>query len=220
MTFGINTIESHHQLNGRYMKNIVLDETPSLLYNLRLCFGSSFNSKSSLFARKKMQNTVHIKTLSEQDTIDAGRAIGKVLRPGDMITLLGDLGCGKTRLAKGIISEALGIKVDEVISPSFTLVNRYEGSLTIDHADLYRVGRDALEELGLMEVLELQGVLLIEWASDEEPVSESELRVFFFSDENDNYRLLELNYLVSGAWDERFPDSLKNRSIKCQTKER
>ena len=90
-----------------------------------------------------MQNTVHIKTLSEQDTIDAGRAIGKVLRPGDMITLLGDLGCGKTRLAKGIISEALGIEVDEVISPSFTLVNRYEGSLTIDHADLYRVGRDA-----------------------------------------------------------------------------
>ena len=167
-----------------------------------------------------MQNTVHIKTLSEQDTIDAGRAIGKVLRPGDMITLLGDLGCGKTRLAKGIISEALGIEVDEVISPSFTLVNRYEGSLTIDHADLYRVGRDALEELGLMEVLELQGVLLIEWASDEEPVSESELRVFFFSDENDNYRLLELNYLVSGAWDERFPDSLKNRSIKCQTQER
>jgi hypothetical protein len=71
-----------------------------------------------------------------------------------------------------------------------------------------------------MEVLELEGVLLIEWASDEEPVSESELRVFFFSDENDNYRLLELNYLVSGAWDERFPDSLKNRSIKCQTKER
>ena len=189
------------------------------MYNLRLHFGSSFNSKSSLFARKKMQNTVHIKTHSEQDTIDAGRAIGKVLRSGDMITLLGDLGCGKTRLAKGIISESLGIPVDEVISPSFTLVNRYEGSLTIDHADLYRVGRDALEELGLMEVLELEGVLLIEWASDEDPVSESELRVFFFSDENDNYRLLEFNYLVSGAWDERFPDSLKTRSIKCQTQE-
>jgi tRNA threonylcarbamoyladenosine biosynthesis protein TsaE len=166
-----------------------------------------------------MLNKILIKSHSEQDTIDFGRAIGSVLVSGDFITLLGDLGSGKTRLAKGIISEALGIPVDEVISPSFTLVNRYEGSFTIDHADLYRVGGNAVEELGLMEILQLKGALLIEWASDEDPVSESELRVFFISDENDNYRLLEFNFVVSGAWDERFQNFLKNRSIKFQTLE-
>jgi tRNA threonylcarbamoyladenosine biosynthesis protein TsaE len=166
-----------------------------------------------------MLTKILIKSHSEQDTIDVGRAIGSVLVSGDFITLLGDLGSGKTRLAKGIISGALGIPVDEVISPSFTLVNRYEGSFTIDHADLYRVGGNAVEELGLMEILQLKGALLIEWASDEDPVSESELRVFFISDENDNYRLLELNFVVSGAWDERFQNFLKNRSIKFQTLE-
>jgi tRNA threonylcarbamoyladenosine biosynthesis protein TsaE len=178
------------------------------------------STQKPLFLRvKEMLNKILIKSHSEQDTIDVGRAIGSVLMSGDFITLLGDLGSGKTRLAKGIISEALGIPVDEVISPSFTLVNRYEGSLTIDHADLYRVGGKAVEELGLMEILQLQGALLIEWASDEDPVSESELRVFFISDENDNYRLLELNFVVSGAWDERFQNFLENRSIKFQTLE-
>ncbi|MFH0957476.1 MAG: tRNA (adenosine(37)-N6)-threonylcarbamoyltransferase complex ATPase subunit type 1 TsaE [Pseudomonadota bacterium] len=166
-----------------------------------------------------MQNRVHVITGSEIETINTGRMIGKVLRPGDLITLLGDLGCGKTRLAKGIISEALGIAVDEVISPSYTLVNRYEGSLTIDHADLYRVGKSAIEELGLMEILQMEGALLIEWASDEDPVAECELRVCFGSNEDDNYRLLEFNYLVSGAWNERFPNSLKNRSTNPQAQE-
>ncbi len=178
------------------------------------------STQKPVFLRvKEMLNKILIKSHSEQDTIDVGRAIGSVLMSGDFITLLGDLGSGKTRLAKGIISEALGIPVDEVISPSFTLVNRYEGSLTIDHADLYRVGGKAVEELGLMEILQLQGALLIEWASDEDPVSESELRVFFISDENDNYRLLELNFVVSGFWDERFQNFLENRSIKFQTLE-
>lgn len=165
-------------------------------------------------ARRQMLNRIRIKSSSEQDTVGIGRIIGEELTPGDMITLIGNLGCGKTRLAKGVVSQAIGIPAIDVVSPSFTIVNRYEGTLTIDHADLYRVGPQAVEELGLSEILELGGVLITEWASDEDELAETELRVFFYGDQEENSRKLEFNYRVTGTWDKRFPSSLKNRSMQ------
>ncbi|MGC8603575.1 MAG: tRNA (adenosine(37)-N6)-threonylcarbamoyltransferase complex ATPase subunit type 1 TsaE [Desulfomonilaceae bacterium] len=153
-----------------------------------------------------MINKIIVKSNSERQTIAIGEALGEVLCSGDIISLIGDLGCGKTRLAKGVISKALEVPIDEINSPSFTIVNRYVGPLTIDHADLYRVGPGAIEELGLMEIVDSAGVLLIEWASQEAPISEYELRATFASGEEENCRILGFEFRESGTWNRRLPE--------------
>lgn len=102
-------------------------------------------------------------TKSESETADLGRKIGEQLSGGEIITLSGDLGAGKTALTKGI---ALGLGVSEtVVSPTFTLMNEYSGRLTLYHYDAYRLsgGREAYEA-GITEYFgEKEGVCVIEW---------------------------------------------------------
>jgi len=95
-------------------------------------------------------------------TASLGAAIAVRLAPGDAVLLKGDLGSGKTTLARAILA-ALGVK-ENVPSPTFTLVQAYETpGLTVSHYDLYRLKRESeLEELGLDEALD-QGAALIEW---------------------------------------------------------
>ena len=86
------------------------------------------------------------------------------LKGGDIIGLVGDLGSGKTTFTKGI-ARGLKIKEDEVNSPTFTLMNVYEGRLSVFHFDLYRL--DQIKEilnLGYEEFLYGEGVSVIEWA--------------------------------------------------------
>lgn len=100
---------------------------------------------------------------SEEETIKLGASISKFLKPGDLVLLYGDLGCGKTTLVKGI---AQGLMVDPeiyVTSPSFSLVNIYNGKYTIYHIDLYRLESIEIEELGIYEFLN-EGIVVIEWA--------------------------------------------------------
>ncbi len=99
----------------------------------------------------------------EEDTILLGREIGKLLRPGDLVLLYGDLGTGKTTFIKGI-AQALNVDPEVYItSPTFSIVNIYEGEYTIYHIDLYRLVGDEIEDLGIWEYLN-EGILLIEWA--------------------------------------------------------
>ena len=106
--------------------------------------------------------TVHAPTADHTHAL--GRALGRAAFPGAVIALVGELGAGKTVLAKGI---AAGLGVPGTVqSPSFILVASHpDGRLPLWHADLYRLG-DASElfELGLDEVLEADGVCVIEWA--------------------------------------------------------
>ena len=97
----------------------------------------------------------------EAATIAAGETLAKLLLPGDVIALTGDLGAGKTTLVRGLL-QALGHD-GEVPSPSFALVQPYEDvDPPVWHADLYRVEDDAeLVELGLDSLGE--GVLIVEW---------------------------------------------------------
>jgi tRNA threonylcarbamoyladenosine biosynthesis protein TsaE len=90
-------------------------------------------------------------------------AIAAAARAGDLISLVGDLGAGKTQFAKGF-GAALGI-TDTIVSPSFVLMAEYRGRLPLFHVDLYRLA-DAAEALagGLIDDRQVEGVTLVEWA--------------------------------------------------------
>ncbi len=102
-----------------------------------------------------------------EETFELGEKIGAGLRGGEMIFLTGTLGAGKTLLTKGIVS-ALGFEMDEVTSPSFTLVNLYRAeTFDVYHIDLWRIeeSRNARFAVGLDEILENErAIVIIEWA--------------------------------------------------------
>ena len=100
---------------------------------------------------------------SDMETERIGYALGKELRKGDVVSLRGSLGAGKTVLAKGI-ARALGI-TESIVSPTFTLVQEYDGTMKLYHLDLYRLsGDDEFESMGGEEFLYPDGITLIEWA--------------------------------------------------------
>lgn len=98
-------------------------------------------------------------------TEDLGKLLGSKLQEGDVICLTGDLGAGKTLLSQGV-AVALGVAAEEVTSPTFTIMNIYNGkNLEIHHFDLYRLNRpEELEDIGFYEYCGGEGVTLIEWA--------------------------------------------------------
>lgn len=103
---------------------------------------------------------------SAEETFRLGAHLGNFLVGGEIILLQGPLGAGKTLFVKGIAS-ALDLDVEEVTSPSFTLVNRHEGRLTLYHLDLYRLqeGATAAHAVDLDELLtDESAVVVIEWA--------------------------------------------------------
>ncbi len=106
-----------------------------------------------------------IRTQSPQETQSLGVKIGQKLNPGDVIALIGDLGTGKTCLTQGI-TRGVGIAPDEVVSsPSYILINEYNGNIPIYHIDLYRIETAAeIAELGLGEYVDGNGICIIEWA--------------------------------------------------------
>ena len=105
-----------------------------------------------------------ITSVSIEQTDALGRTLGALLYPGDLVLLLGDLGSGKTHLAKGIVA---GLGSGELVtSPSFVLVNEYRvQDITIYHADLYRIeSPDELLGIGLEEAWGGPNISLVEWA--------------------------------------------------------
>lgn len=98
---------------------------------------------------------------SEETKRFAGR-IAAYLQPGDLLTLEGDLGAGKTTFTQGL---ARGLGISEVVnSPTFTIIKEYQGRLPLYHMDVYRVGDD-VDSLGLDEYFFGDGVCVVEWAS-------------------------------------------------------
>ncbi len=105
---------------------------------------------------------IKFETSSVEGTRRIAEAIAGVVDNGDLVTLIGGLGAGKTAFTQGF-ALALGIS-DRVTSPTFALANRYEGRLVLNHLDVYRMdGAAESRDLGLDELLE-QGVTVIEWA--------------------------------------------------------
>lgn len=102
-------------------------------------------------------------TASAAETAQLGRTVGKRLQPGDTVLLIGDLGAGKTCFIQGLCS---GLGVEEpVTSPTFTLINEYQGRLPVAHFDLYRLNDpESVLDIGFDEYVHSNQVCLIEWA--------------------------------------------------------
>lgn len=93
-----------------------------------------------------------------------GARIAANLRPPSVVMLIGDLGVGKTTLAKGIVSALGAAPAEDVLSPTFSLVHEYEGDPKIYHLDLYRLdSMPQLETLGLEDLWEQRAVVIVEW---------------------------------------------------------
>jgi tRNA threonylcarbamoyladenosine biosynthesis protein TsaE len=115
----------------------------------------------------------HFESNSNNATIAVGRQIVKLLAPPKFLILRGELGAGKTTLAKGVVEALDAAEPDEVTSPTFTLIHEYEGKwkdngkeqdVPVYHLDLYRIEDERqLETLGLDEIAEENAIVLVEW---------------------------------------------------------
>jgi tRNA threonylcarbamoyladenosine biosynthesis protein TsaE len=104
-------------------------------------------------------------SLSEDETFELGRSLGRGLKGGELVVLEGDLGAGKTTFTRGLAA-GVGANPEDVSSPSFTLVQEYPGGrFPIFHVDLYRIERpdEDLASLGIEEILTAGGVVVVEW---------------------------------------------------------
>ncbi len=108
-------------------------------------------------------------TRSGEDTVEVGRKLAALLKPPQLLLLIGDLGTGKTTLVKGIAQALDAAEPDEVTSPTFTLVHEYDGTqggkpVKLFHIDVYRLESERqLETLGLDELLTSDALVLVEW---------------------------------------------------------
>ena len=106
---------------------------------------------------------LHLRASSIDDTHAIAACIAGLARAGDLIVLAGEMGAGKTAFAQGF-GAALGV-AEPMTSPTFTLVHSYDlGRITLHHADIYRLStRNELDDLALNELLEYDGIVLVEW---------------------------------------------------------
>lgn len=104
-------------------------------------------------------------TFSPEETLALGRELGEMAKPGQVYTLIGDLGVGKTVLTQGI---AEGLQIPEPIcSPTFTIIQEYDsGRMPFYHFDVYRIGCvEEMDEIGFEDYVYGQGLTMIEWAN-------------------------------------------------------
>ncbi len=122
-------------------------------------------------------------SFSPEETFALGKELGQACQPGQVYTLLGDLGVGKTLFTQGV---AKGLEIQEpVSSPTFTIVQVYEeGRLPFYHFDVYRIGDvEEMEEIGYQDMFYGDGVCLIEWANlIEEILPEHYVQIFIEKD--------------------------------------
>jgi tRNA threonylcarbamoyladenosine biosynthesis protein TsaE len=130
---------------------------------------------------------------SPEETFAFGEKIGRELAGGELLLLSGGLGAGKTLLTKGIL-QGLDFDIDEVTSPSFTLVNLYHAKFDVYHIDLWRLDKkdDAAVAVGLDEILENEkAVAIVEWAErlDRDSYEAKVIRISITGDGDDPRRI-------------------------------
>lgn len=128
------------------------------------------NNIESILERLDLGDTVKMETTQPEQTFELGRLLGQACRAGQVYTLAGDLGVGKTVFTQGFAA-GLGI-MEPVNSPTFTILQVYEGGrLPFYHFDVYRIGDvEEMDEIGYEDCIYGGGVCLIEWANLIEPI--------------------------------------------------
>ncbi len=136
-----------------------------------------------------MGGTIDLMTPALEETRKAAAAVADLLVPGDVVSLTGELGAGKTAFVQGAAT-ALGVE-EPVVSPTFVLVREYRGSLPIYHVDVYRLDRlQEVHDLGFEDFLDPQGVVFVEWGDAVEPLlPDTHLRVELRSEDDDSRRI-------------------------------
>lgn len=115
-------------------------------------------------------------TASEAETERLGKQLGEKLSPGTVIAYEGDLGAGKTAFTRGL-ARGLGV-TERVTSPTYTIVNEYEGRVPLFHFDMYRLGSsEDLFDIGWEDYLTRGGVIAVEWSSRVADVLEGALEI-------------------------------------------
>lgn len=137
---------------------------------------------------KELIKTSH----SAEETTQLGKDVGGILAKGDIVCLFGDLGSGKTTFVKGLASEQK-VSPFKVNSPTFVLMNVYEGKIPIYHFDLYRIkGEEGLSSIGLQEFLYAEGISVIEWADKMEELLPEQYLSVEFQHEDENERVVRI----------------------------
>jgi tRNA threonylcarbamoyladenosine biosynthesis protein TsaE len=146
---------------------------------------------------------LEIVTRSPEETRKAAGGLAELLLPGDVVSLTGDLGAGKTAFVQGA-ARALGVS-DTVISPTFVLVREYRGDIPVYHVDVYRLNRlQEVLDLGFEDLLDPGGVVFIEWGDAIDPLlPESHLRVEMRVEEDGDDRRMKL-FGRGPAWPPRW----------------
>ena len=111
------------------------------------------------------EKKITFKSVSAGETMKFGERLGKLLAPGHVVALVGELGAGKTTMVKGIV-QGLGVTDRRAVkSPTFALVHRYEGPIPVYHFDAYRLeNTQEMLDIGSDEMVYGKGVSIIEWA--------------------------------------------------------
>lgn len=135
---------------------------------------------------------MEIVSTAPEKTFSFGRQLGQLLQEGSVLCLIGDLGAGKTLLVQGI-AQGLGLN-EEITSPTFTVMNVYEGNIPVYHFDLYRLeSPEQLVDIGFDEYTNAGGIAIIEWP-DKFPgfMPDSYLRIELIKT-GDNDRLIKVS---------------------------
>lgn len=149
---------------------------------------------------------------SAEVTEAIGRELGRLLGPGDFVSLTGELGAGKTALARGI---AYGLAVRDIVSsPSFMIVQEYRGRYPVFHGDFFRLGSyQELEEIGWEEYLQREGIILVEWGNlIHEAIPEDYLEIEIRQPGSETERLLKFV-----PYGKRYRAVIEELARKCES---
>ncbi|MGH2710419.1 MAG: tRNA (adenosine(37)-N6)-threonylcarbamoyltransferase complex ATPase subunit type 1 TsaE [Actinomycetota bacterium] len=136
-----------------------------------------------------MGGSIDLATSAPDETRKAAAALAELLIPGDVVSLTGELGAGKTAFVQGA-ARALGVE-EPVVSPTFVLVREYRGTMPIYHVDVYRLDRlQEVHDLGFEDLLDPGGVVFVEWGDAIEALlPDSHLTVELHTEEGESRRL-------------------------------
>ncbi len=137
-----------------------------------------------------------------------GRRLASLLEGGELLGLIGDLGAGKTCFIKGL-AQGLSLREEDILSPTFTLIQEHRGRLQLFHIDLYRLDTASLDDLGLREYLFSEGIAAVEWFERLREAEEIDFLAVRISYSSANSRRIEFS--AAGERHAAVVEKLRNR---------